>query len=221
MAAVIVTPTPASGFISVGFTSASADDDFNYLKRDGLYLSRTITPGPPFTPGVSSYGDYNVPSGATVIYEGNSIQDGQELAPTIIQTSLTLTSAWIHHVAKNDGNNLGDLGAIELINLQGQRQTLTRESDALRLAAVEKPKIKSSQHNQRIIECPIFIDRANRAAVMPLLEEILWSNELFLFRDPDGAFMFCTIPSQETRTGMHVNMNLVLWESAYSEEFGL
>jgi hypothetical protein len=56
---------------------------------------------------------------------------------------------------------------------------------------------------------------------MPLLEEILWSNELFLFRDPDGAFMFCTIPSQETRTGMHVNMTLTLWQSAYSEEFGL
>jgi hypothetical protein len=218
-----MTPTafPLEGLIRVIFDNpGSATTPLNRLRRNGVILSSAIPRDVP-DPDAAVYRDYNVPSGVQVSYVGNTVTTGgEESAPTApITATLTLSNVWIHHVAKNSSSNLGELGVLELLNPETQSQKVSREGNILRLAAVEKPRIKSAPHVARTVECPIKVLNGDRTTVMPLLEAMLWSNELFCFRNPDGNLMFCTIdPNNETSTDLHVDLVLKLTESAYDEE---
>jgi hypothetical protein len=221
----ITTPTitpivnTASGNIAVNFSNGGATL-YNRLRRNGILIGATIPDDDP-DPDVAVFLDYQTRSGEQVSYIGSSIDaSGNESFPTApITATLNLSSAWLHQVAKNTNGNIGnDFVALELFNLEGQSQKRAREGNVLRLAAVEKPRIKTAPQIARTIECPILIRNEDRTAVMPILEAILWSNDLFCFRNQDGELMFCTIDSpQETSTNLNVEMVLKLTESAYSE----
>jgi hypothetical protein len=202
----------AVSFNNIGSASA------NFLRRNGIYIGKTIPDDSP-DPDLAIFRDYQTRSGEQVSYIGSAFDGTQESAPTApITATMNLSLATLHKVTKGTNGNIdNDLPILELFNLEGQTTTETREGNILRLAATEKPRIKTSPLTQRIIECPIIIPRNDRATVVPVLEEVLWSNDLFCFRDPLGELIFCTIPSQETNTDLNVEMTLVLWESDYSE----
>jgi hypothetical protein len=206
----------AAGHISVSFNSGSGTV-FNRLKRNGVLIGATIPHDSP-DPDLAVFNDAQTRSGEQVSYIGSSIDSsGQESFPTApITGTVTLSTAWLHEVTKGtNGNVLGT--AIELFNLEGQSQKRVREGNVLRLAALEKPRIKTASQVARTIEVPIIVPRAERRITIPILEEILWSNSLFCFRDALGELMFCTIGPQETRTDLNMEMTLVLTESSYSE----
>lgn len=215
----IITPfaDTAAGNIAVSFDN-SGTTNLNYLKRDGIFIGKTIPDDSP-DPDLAVFFDYQTASGQQVSYVGIGFGGGQESFPTApITATLTLSSAWLHQVAKGTNGNIGnDFVALELFNLEGQTQKISREGNVLRLAATEKPRIRTASQTQRIIECPILIPYSDRATVMPVLEQVLWSNSLFCFRDPIGHLIFCTIPSQETHTDINVEMTLILVESDYNE----
>src|SRR5687768_8353133 len=100
----------------------------NYLKRDGQYLSKTI--GVTGGGGQEFFHDYQTRSGQQVTYEGVAVDaDGQESAPSAPWTAtINLSSAWLHHVKRGATSNIGELGAIELFNLEGQTTTQKRET---------------------------------------------------------------------------------------------
>jgi hypothetical protein len=88
----------------------------------------------------------------------------------------------------------------------------------LRLASQELPRIKTSSLVGRYIEVPIFILRSDWSDILPTFEEMIWSNDLFCYRDQTGELMFCTFPDQEAKiTQFRYSMTLRLVESAYDE----
>lgn len=214
-----ITPNVNDGNISISFDNTGTAPAFNLLQRDGIYISRTIPDDSP-DPDLAVFFDYQTRSGQQVSYIGSCVDgSGNESFPTApITATLTLSSVWLHQVAKNANGNIDtNLAALELINPGPQRQTFTREANVLRLAASEKPRILTAPQVARIIECPIIVLNQDRSTVMPILEQYLWSDELFCYRDPDGELMFCTIGNQETSTDLNVTMTLILTESSYSE----
>lgn len=200
----------ADDHISVTFANSDTPT-FNFLKRNSVYISKTIASDGAFL-------DYQTRSGEQVFYVGSAFDGTQESAPTSPQTgTVTLDLATIHKVRKSATSNISGAG-IELFNQEGQQQTRTRESEILQLAAQEQPRIKTSELVGRYVECPIYILRADWGAMIPALEAMIWSDDLFCFRDQFGELMFCTFPDQEAKfTQFKYNITLRLIESAYSE----
>lgn len=206
----------AIGFVNSGFPDA------NVLYRIGpdgqqICLSRSIVPN-------GSFADFTAASGVQYLYIGTSIYDGGQETRNgnPVTATLNLNDVVIHKVGRQHGHTNNADGdnffCFELINPGPQRKVLTREANVMRMAALEKPRIKTAPHVAVTIECPIIILNKDRAAVMPAFEEFLWSDELWCYRDQDGEKRFVTVPNQETRTDINVEMTLVLVESAYNED---
>jgi hypothetical protein len=214
-----ISVTPTNGiYNNIGFVN-SGFPDANFLRRTDpqgrmITLSKTINPN-------SAFLDFQVASGVQYRYGGVASYEGQETpVGNQVTATLNLSSVVIHRVARGSYTNNADtdnLLAFELFNLEGQRQIATREGNVMRMAALEKPVIKTAPQVARVIECPILIRNQDRTTVMPALEEMLWSSDLWCFRDPLGTVMFVTFPSQEMRIGINIEMTLVMWESAYDE----
>src|SRR5688572_24438277 len=123
----VITTSVNEPSITVLFDSGMSSTP-SFLKRDGIYIGKTIPAGSVFNE-TSFFVDYQTRSGQQVSYVGSAFDGTQESAPTPpLTASVTLSSAWIHHVAKGTNGNVGDLGAMELsISLEGQTTTQKRE----------------------------------------------------------------------------------------------
>jgi hypothetical protein len=203
--------------VFIGFNNTGAEDSNTLYRTDPkgnkVRLSREV-------PANGSYYDFHTRSGVQYQYEARAIRNGEESAlSNMVSASKTLDCATIHQVAKRAGTNNADseLNVVELFNLEGQTTTITREANILRLASTEKPRIKTSPLTQTIIECPIIIPRRDLATMIYPFEEMLWSNDLWCFRDPMGELIFCTFPSQETHTDINLECTIIMWESDYKE----
>jgi hypothetical protein len=203
------------GFIGVTFFN-SVPVTFNYLKRNGIYIGKTIGSSE-LDPSVGFFNDYQTRNGEQVFYTGSAFDGTQESAPTAPHTgTVTLSSVFIHKVMKGVTSNADGI-VLELFNLEGQKVTQSREGNVLRLAAQEKPRIRTASQTQRIVECPILIRNEDVGEIIPTLEEMIWSNSLHCFRDALGELIYGTFPSQEMKIDINRNINLVLWESAFNE----
>jgi hypothetical protein len=198
----------------IGITFANSDTpSANFLRRNGVYISKTIANDGTFL-------DYQTRNGEQVFYVGSAYDGTQESAPTAPKTAIvSLSLATIHKVTKGATSNVAaNGGPIELSNPAGQRQVRGREGNRLRLAAQEKPRFKTSPLTGRYIECPIFILREDWGSVLPDFEAMIQSNDLFCYRDQTNELMFFTFPDQEAKfTQFRYSMNMMMVESAYSE----
>lgn len=208
-----LTATAYTNYIEVAFANSDTPT-YNYLKRNGVYISKTVG-------NDGMFSDYATKSGEQVFYEGIAYDGTQESAPSAPKTAtVTLTSAWIHYVYKIGSYNAStDVGKIlEIANPAGETQIRSRESNTVVLAAAEKPRIKTSPLVGRYIECPIYILQQDLGDAILVLEEMIWSNDLFCFRSNAGDLMFCTFADQEIKFGAFMTTaTLRLVESAYSE----
>lgn len=208
-----ITTEVSTDRIIVYFTNSDIPT-YNFLKRNGVYISKTVG-------NDGSFADYHTKSGEQVSYVGSAYDGTQESAPTAPKTAtLTLTDAVISKVYKTGSSNGStDAGKVlVLANPEGETQLRSRETNALVLAAQEKPRIKTSALIGRYIECPIYIKQASLGDTLLYLETMLWSNDLHCFRSDTGDLMFCTFADQEVRFGQFVTTaTLRLVESSYSE----
>jgi hypothetical protein len=211
--------TPIDGiYNSIGFVNTGFPD-VNILYRtdpqgNRVCLSKTIGAN-------GAFADFTAASGVQYLYEGAAIYDGTVNPNGSPKPArLTLSNAILHKVGRGDLTNNADtdnLSVVELFNLEGQQTTQSREADILRLAATEKPRIKTAPQVQTIIECPIIIPQGDLAAMIRPFEAMLWSNDLWCFRDPMGELIFCTFPDQEPTTDINLECTIIMWESDYNE----